>query len=302
MPDHSIPRRAVIGAGLGLGVSALSGTAQAQDTLPKVLLVSSIDTTLIPDLIAKFQAPLMNIATVTVSPFGPYKGKDTKPIEASITSNNLTTFALIVTIVGNIAYDAAANVSTINFISLLGNRPKSPPSLFLGGVLLDSIASHHERLAMLKDKGIDSNAICLYYNGNSSMSADELKGWPKNWRVVKCSGDNDSTLYGKDFPNVIAKFDNPAVSAVVISSDPYFQSTKSDLISAANDWLAAGGSYVIYPSQQFNTGAKSGSIMYGPDLGEAYRKMGEYAAIILNEKTPPNRAYLGVRDTRTDIN
>jgi len=203
---------------------------------------------------------------------------------------------LIVTFGGSITYKAAAANSAVNFVSLVGRKPDvfpNPPSLFRGGVSLDSFNANRDRLTLLMDGSITGgisfakDKIGLFCNKNSDMNQAETDNWNKlvgkpqgdTSQIIFAGnnggGDNDIAAYSNNFTDA----NNAGLKALVVSADPFFQDTKNDLISAANKWIDAGGAlYICYPSLNYRNIFQPAQFqprqghctLYGPKLEDAY--------------------------------
>jgi len=228
-----------------------------------------------------------------------------------------TTADLIVTVGGSVAYEAAKEVATIDFLSLVGTIDEDPPECFWGGVSLESYASNRDRIAILEGKDkIEGGAkitraeIGLFCNPNSAMHDAEVGHWKfeigTETQVFTggndANGDNNAAAYATDF--LPAKIP-PEINALVISADPFFQETKQQLIDAANAWIdaAAEGAnrYVCYPSLAYAdvvTKAKK-AILYGPNLVTAYELLGQLAAFAI--KGRPKQPVLRLGNTLQDL-
>jgi hypothetical protein len=125
-----------------------------------------------------------------------------------------TTADLIVTVGGSVAYEAAKEVATIDFLSLVGTIDEDPPECFWGGVSLESYASNRDRIAILEGKDkIEGGAkitraeIGLFCNPNSAMHDAEVGHWKfeigTETQVFTggndANGDNNAAAYATDF-------------------------------------------------------------------------------------------------------
>lgn len=304
-------RRDIIKASASIGVLAVS-EASALAAAPKVLMVSSIPLT--GEMTTSFTNGAASVGVgVVLRPQGDlrYAGGDTTNIENFIKGNH-GSHNLIVTTGGSITHVAAKKSHAHhnkNWIALLGDEPDPSdlPDNFLGGVVLGSYISHIERALTLQDKSIPRANIYLYTNKSSAMHAAEVKFWKDNIgnTVIEASKNNDPSTYATDFPAFPA-----AVRGLVISADPFFASTRTDLIRAANTWLFMDSSRrVCYPLQVYENltapstdRPRSGqSTLYGPATLDAYSKLGQLAGIALNQKKPGFLGYWQLQDHRKDI-
>jgi hypothetical protein len=278
---------------------------------PKVLLVSSIP--LSPEFSTNFSNGLSGSADQLVpwSNLG-YIGGSTAAIETAI-QNNHGPAHLVVTAGGLVSHLAAKNTAgghTKGYVSLMGSVPVDDTDqeldrddYFRGAIILGSYESNSERVQILLDKGLNPQQMTLLTNGNSKMNAAEVRHWNglgcQNVRAV--TGNNNPLGWQTDFNNL-----GGGIRGVVISGDPFFQQAKESLITAANAWLAAGNRYVIYPSLAFeNTGhtqPSAGSILYGPDLSNAYMLLGQLArAALLLKNRGDFAGYWPVKDKRKNF-
>jgi hypothetical protein len=214
---------------------------------------------------------------------------------------------LIVTVGGFVAYTAAVNNATTNFMSLTGGIPTSPPSNYKGGVSLESINTDPmifnflttQNPIQLPPHNFLPTEIGLFYNRNAQMdwstNPTEVNAW--NSLVGGATnqafsggrdghGNNDKSQYAHDLAAITAA--NPNIKALAISADPYFQDTMEDLIQACNTWIAAGAlRYVCYPLQDYNNShtkpTKGNSALYGPDLDAAYQQLGQRVNLYLTQ-------------------
>lgn len=201
---------------------------------------------------------------------------------------------VIATVGGGITIDAQDKTNA-RFVSLVGTPPPAN-STIVGGVSLDSIKLDAFRKNYLKGLSggnvyTDAN-IFLYMNSNSLMNGAEAGAWGnnttgKNSAAGQNGGVNDPASFAADFAQ-----GGPLDTAkgLIISDDPFFRGARGELIKQINAWLGRDATRrVVYPSQMYGSPAlndlsgnpqapKSGqSILYGPDLIEAYRLLGTIA-------------------------
>lgn len=193
---------------------------------------------------------------------------------------------LIVTTGGNIAYRAAvdANLQT-PFVSLVGEAPGRRPDNFCGGVALQSWQANDARLSyMLQVGGYHASNVGLFCNRRSAMHSDEMALWHgSEYYSTGGGGNNNSTVFAKELNAV-----DDSIKALIISADPFFQDNKVALIDACNNWVAAKvGRSVCYPLADY-AGVQGAtpfppgtSYWYGPNLTDAYNKLGQVAALAL---------------------
>ena len=246
--------------------------------------------------------------------------------------NNTPKKDLIVTCGGSISYDAAkVATNNIPFVSLLGVAPDSPPTLFKGGVLLDSIAANRDRLTLLTQPnslpgGLQflKSEVGLFCNKSSSMHQAEMDNW--NMLVGKPQGNmsqiilggndgtgaNSSSSYANDFTQATAKL----LKALVVSADPFFGDTKTDLIVAANKWINDGTTlqppqarYICYAGLGYanlsespgNQPKKGSSTLFGPKLEDAYYLLGVVAGAALKIGAGDTLPLIRVANIRKDL-
>jgi hypothetical protein len=212
---------------------------------------------------------------------------------------------LIITLGGLVAAEAVAQLKasdypSATFLVLVGNTPKHQSWLekrdnnkipLLGGVDLESTTLNPARADALVAKWpnvvTDRTKICLYYNNNSHMIAEELTEWEFHVRGLTfpssvSQSNYTKTAFGTDFNGLPA-----GTQAVVVSSDPFFAAKASDLSAAATNV------YVCYPTSAYTASTKG--IVYGSSLNDAYKALGAKANKYLNDLmqgTPP--AYMGL--------
>jgi hypothetical protein len=187
------------------------------------------------------------------------------------------------------------------WLTLIGGRPGSfpqpstdptDPNQFWGGVSLETFAQNDKRITHLMQKdSISASDIYLLYNPNSEVAAAEVSLWKKYnaGPAVQAgrnpsTGDNDASTYQTAFQNISAK-------AVIISADPFFQTTKDVLIQQANRWVSNAPSHikrrVCYPIGEFKShGAQGHRTFHGPSLEAAYTLLGKKAAGVINNGVP----------------
>jgi len=210
---------------------------------------------------------------------------------------------VIATVGGGVTIDAVTK-SGVRFVCLVGTPPAAN-STIVGGVCLDSIKLNTSRKNYLK--GLSSGAnqytdanIFLYMNSNSQMTSQESAAWNnantgKNSAAGQNGGVNDPTAFAGDFAQ-----NGPldTAKALIISDDPFFRAARGELIKQANAWLARDASRkIVYPSQMYGSPVLNDlagnpqaptagkSILYGPDLIEAYHLLGMLARCSLDNET-----------------
>jgi hypothetical protein len=199
-----------------------------------------------------------------------------------------TGIGLIVTVGGLIAYKAANSDSTKPFVSLVGKFPTDGSAYYKGAVNLQMYTFNPDRIAHLNTKGFQTSQVYLFYNPNSATASDEKAAWTGGPTVEgTTAGNNDAGTYNHAFDSITAQ-----TAAVVMSADPFFYDTKSKLIAAANQWVAAGTKrYICYPLQNYRTGPPSPTggkaTLYGPSLEQAYQYHGKMAKEVLGDPGGP---------------
>lgn len=212
---------------------------------------------------------------------------------------------LIITLGGLVAAEGVAQLKAndypdATFLVLVGNTPKHNSWLekrdnsripLLGGIDLESATLNPARANALIAKWpnvvTDRTKICLYYNKNSHMVAEELTEWEFHVRglVLPSSvsqSNYDKTAFATDFNGLPA-----GTEAVVISSDPFFAAKASDLSAAA------ANIYVCFPTSAYTSSTKS--IVYGSSLNDAYKALGAKANTYLNDLMQDNApSYMGL--------
>lgn len=223
-------------------------------------------------------------------------------LTAGLTALNLDPgVGLIAAVGGSITHNAAfedVGGALMPFISIVGGRfgnfPNPGNGHFNGGISLQSVAHHALRIAKLKSQFhvTNNNEICLLYNANAAMGPNEAV----LLRHVSVSIDqntaNPRNIYDGAF-NQISQLANPKIKAVIVSADPWFTQTGSDLVASANSWIAQLPAqrvvcYCLQEYQQFNP-TPGNSLIYGPSLKTAYEDLGKMAKQILaNPKAGSN--------------
>jgi hypothetical protein len=242
-----------------------------------------------------------------------YKHGNTNAIQNWIRTLS-TNCDLIIAVGGVMAYEAAVSApSSKPFLSVLGAIPKKPyPTLFRGGVSLAILDCYKKAAQALTQApfGLQFGQICFLYNSNNDFSDDpttafidsELDYWANNVSTnVKTAGPNaqgtnDPGTFAPAFQALAAQT-APQIKGIVVSADPFFQDKRENLIAAANQyWLNDATRFICYPSFAYkNTGGtapRAGqSVIYGPNLNDAYFLVGQLAATYLDN----------LQDTGTDM-
>lgn len=228
-------------------------------------------------------------------------GYDQTALETALNElNQSEEIGLIVTMGGVVTLRQALEDpggATQYFISLFGGRKRVPSpnsEYFLGGVSLESYRHNPARVRRIRNKVAisDKKEICLLSNKNSSMANTEKRAW--GGRIAKADIDPataDPLAEYKTAFQAIASFTNPPVKAVVVSADPFYLETGPDLIRAANTWVQGGDRVVCYPLQDYKTLSpapmQGKRLFFGPNLAEAYKKLGQKARAILDSNIQP---------------
>jgi hypothetical protein len=246
----------------------------------KVGLLSSIDLPL--DLVAAFDAGLA-ASHFGAKPNASYNSAKIQQFEADL-KNGGTEF--IAAVGGSIVMAAIINpTAPLPFVSLVGAMPKDIGAFCLGGVSLESWASNKDRIDIVKSRLSlkDAANVALYRNPASAMAPDEAADWnlqvaPLVANIVDTTGNYNGDFNGAGgAPIKVAA----ATQGIVVSSDPTFQQNKNSLVAAINTWLAAAANrYVVYPLQIYSRATPApatNSTLYGPDLYQAYYKLGQLA-------------------------
>jgi hypothetical protein len=279
---------------LQLDVTSISLVSPFTPAKNKIGLLSSIT----PDPILKTSFligtgfPLSNV----VFDFGEAQNYNKNSIKTK-RNNQKAVCAVIATVGGAITSDAVGGDTDQRYVSLVGSAVGISDVNIKGGVTLESYKLNKARkdyIKALSGGGTDynDNNIFLYTNQNSQMHEAETAAWASAGTVVTSAagtagGTNVPANFATDFAagGPLA----PAVPAkgLIVSDDPFFRSSRAELIKQVNLWLDGDPTrYVVYPSQIYGSpvltdsaGAvqppKPGqSILYGPDLIAAYHLLG----------------------------
>src|ERR1700730_2842798 len=230
-----------------------------------------------------------------------YKHGNTNSIQNWIKKLSLTC-DLIVTVGGAIAYEAAVTASSKPFISVLGAIPKQPyRTQFRGGVSLSSLDMYNGAVQTLMSApfSLRNAQICFLYNPNNDFSDDpnslfadnELNYWENtvnNANVTPAGPNNQGNNDDAMFAPAIQALAATQLKGIVVSADPFFQDKKESLITAVNTyWLNDNTRFICYPSFAYkNVGGTrprtAQSVIYGPNLEEAYFLAGQLAGTYVN--------------------
>ncbi len=203
---------------------------------------------------------------------------------------------VIITVGGGVTYTAAEAAAQKMFVSVVGVAPTKQGPFCYGGVDLRSADADEDRANHLGSKG--NKKIGLYYNPASAMAPYETAG--KNWSLGPAYPssvnmiDYDPTAFSNDFGTISA-----AVTGLIISADPFFQSKMDHILDAAR----ASKLYVCYPLQDYGNGKTKPKSKYaalwGPPLTDAYCLVGMLArnAFVNNVRS----GFVPTLDISTDI-
>jgi hypothetical protein len=144
------------------------------------------------------------------------------------------------------------------FIFLSGDALGDAPAALAGGVNMNAPGESDAQKTLLKSKypSVRDESIYLVVNGNSPMSYSVAKGWPAE-RVVKffagVPNPPENQQDTSEDNHFIAELDklakrDPAPTALVISTDPYFRLFRSALTIAVAEKLPVP---VCYPFKDF---------------------------------------------------
>jgi len=148
-----------------------------------------------------------------------------------------------------------------------------------GSVIL-SEEMEQKRFDILREMVPDVTIFGAMVNPNYPPSADQVRDLelaaPKIGRqLVVAKAGNDSELEA-----VFATLSSARIGALLVASDPYFDTRRSRIIAfAAQHRLPA-----IYQFREY--AVEGGLISYGPSITDAYRQVGMYAARILKGERP----------------
>lgn len=258
------------------------------------------------------------VNTTVISAQGNYNSNSTKNIMRVVRTNLQPNRDLILTVGGLVMAKALANFLynrrwQTPFLMLIGSTPSPTSGLWndpnlIGGVNLDTANQNNLRAQyMLEYYGqgqtsptagfIDVSQICLLYNENSHMGAQESMAWQFHGRPTLASSVNNQAAYvanpnpfNNDFQNLPA-----GTKAVIVSADPFFTSHAADIMQAAMQIIPPIP--ICFPNEQYVTAAGSPqakSMIYGPNLAKAYTLLGQMANTYLNA-VPAARQPMGIK-------
>jgi len=148
----------------------------------------------------------------------------------------------------------------------------------VGGVLLAEMEG--KRLGLLRDMVSTAHLIAALLNPHSPVSASELKDVQQAARAVgqQIHILNASSEY--DLDAAFASLVPVGAGALLVGSDPFFNSRRDYLVS-----LAARASIpAIYEAREFVVAG--GLMSYGTNLANGYRQVGLYTGRILKGEKP----------------
>jgi hypothetical protein len=289
-----------------------SSGAQSQPSLAaspnQVGLLSSI--TLTSDMISYFNLGLGG--TAQIQDGAGYIAQGVKSKKDTLRAN----CKVIATVGGSVVLNALSpeiSAKMPPFVSLVGSVPTGSIGNCRGGISLESFASDSARKIYLKGLGgggvYTDASICLYTNPNSAMHAAEQGAWNNNGTFIESyvggdgTGTNDATKFSWDFNGSginLPKIPNTA-NALIISDDPFFQTSQATLVPLLNNWLNTAGRQVVYASQIYASGPvqpATGSTLIGPDLLKAYMLLGALAGSLLSN-TASNFGFIKLANETT---
>ena len=183
---------------------------------------------------------------------------------------------------------AAAATSTIPIVFTSGSDPVKSglvsslnrPSGNLTGLNMFAVSLDAKRLELLRQLLPNADAIAVLINPAFTRAETQLKDVQESavrlgvhLIILNASADGD-------FDAVFAKLVDTRANALVVASDPFFNSRREKLVAlAAHHRVPA-----VYEWREF---AEVGGLMsYGTNLSNEYRKIGAYAARILKGEKP----------------
>lgn len=226
-------------------------------------------------------------------------GYGTNALTTGLTTLNLDpNVGLIVAVGGSITHNAAMNDvggALMPFISIVGgkfgNFPNPGNGHFCGSISLQSVSHHALRIAKIKAlfNIAKNDEICLLYNTNAAMHSNEVLLLKNSVPVsVDENTVNANNIYTQAF-NSISQIQNPTIKAVIVSADPWFTQTASNLVTAANNWIGQlpaqrAVCYCLQEYQQYNP-TPGKRLKYGPLLQDVYKALGQMAKAVLADPT-----------------
>ena len=216
-------------------------------------------------------------------------GYDSKAIDAALDRlKKLPGMKLIVT-VGGLVTALRAAAGNQPFISLVGDSDSLTSNKdFRGAVDLESFKRNSARISGQNQFLKGGEEVGLLSNLNSSMRSDEQANWP-NKNIVTI--DVNTGTKSKDLPAIyqgaFSSF-SASVKAVIVSADPFFTQTASDLVKAADAWVKASGGRVCYPLFEYGDSSPKGKhTKHGPILLKEFEKLGKKAKHVASHIADP---------------
>jgi hypothetical protein len=320
MTKHSVPRRTVIGGGLGLGAGLATGVVQAQlpaeapqsQTRPQAAAAAPTIGVLTSTVFSEFQYSFdqgfgSTPNYVLKEAKGEYDAQGSRHHRKMYTDmadlNRNAAVTLIIVAGGLAAAHAAVQKSEKPFLVLIGRIPESSDFVltdndqYFGGVNLNTVQANKKRGEALN---LPFNQICLLYNPNSRMSISEANEWSSLGGKVLAAltGDNDESTALVQFDNAFAHLPQ-GTKGVVISGDPFFTNQRSKVVSAAGQAFSTNQIKTCYPFPIYQTANPTPAGSYaivGPNLttpqgtttSSAYKTLGAKALAISNALSSGN--------------
>jgi len=147
----------------------------------------------------------------------------------------------------------------------------------ISALLVDLMA---KRLDLLSELVSDARVVALLVNPNNPNSEGVIRDMQeaaheKGSGLLILRADRESEIDA-----AFASFDRPRVSAIVVSSDPFFDSQRDQLVTLAARYSVPA----IYEWREFVVAG--GLISYGPSLKGLFRQVGIYVGKILKGAKP----------------
>jgi ABC-type uncharacterized transport system substrate-binding protein len=196
--------------------------------------------------------------------------------------------SVIVTVATTATMAAKAATNKIPVVFLMGGDPVkfgvvtslNRPSGNITGVSVLNTAVMGKRLELLRELVPAAGTIALLANPSSALAVAETKELQDaasvlgvELRVLNAVNENEmDAAFG-----ILAR---ERSIPLVVSTDNLFTDRPAEIVALA----ARYGILAIYPYRRF--AAEGGLMSYGPDLGEGYRQVGNYAGRILKGAQP----------------
>jgi putative ABC transport system substrate-binding protein len=148
------------------------------------------------------------------------------------------------------------------------------------GVSLLASVLDAKKLGLLRDLAPKAAKVGAVINPNypgAAIQADGIRAAASQlgMEAIVLSAGTD-----REIDSVFANLPKQGVGAVVVASDPYFNSRRELFVAAA----ARGAVPVIYPQREFVS--FGGLMSYGPNFADGYRQAGVYIGRILSGEKP----------------